>query len=282
MTKKEAPLVSVIVATKNEEKALPRLLRSVKSQTYPRLELIVVDNYSKDATREIAVGFGAQVFLHGPERSAQRNFGATVSKGEFLLFLDADMSLSPRVVEEGVAVASRVGDLSGIIIPEKSRGEKYWERVKAFEKSFYAEGAAEVEAARFFSRDAFRALGGFDPKLVAFEDWDLTMRVEERGFRLERTRSVVYHHESIPTLWHLLAKKYYYASRSARYFMRKHQLTFLSSKVNYFLRPIFCRYWRKLLAHPLLAAGMFTLFFLELGAGGLGLLKSIFSKPPAD
>ncbi|MEM4655279.1 MAG: glycosyltransferase, partial [Thermosphaera sp.] len=85
------PLVSVIVTTKNESKNISSFCESIKKQTYNPIELIVVDNNSTDNTTELAKKFTDKVYTQGPERSAQRNFGAEKSSGDFLMVLDADM-----------------------------------------------------------------------------------------------------------------------------------------------------------------------------------------------
>ncbi|MBI3485898.1 glycosyltransferase [Candidatus Daviesbacteria bacterium] len=94
-------LVSVIIATKNEEKNIERCLKSIKKQNYiGNIEVIVVDNYSADQTIKIAKKYTRNVFLFGPERSAQRNLGAKKARGEWLLFLDADMEASANLISE--------------------------------------------------------------------------------------------------------------------------------------------------------------------------------------
>ena len=99
-----SPLVSVVITTKNEEKNIENCLKSILKQTYPRdkIEIIVVDNNSTDRTKEIARRYTDKVYNKGPERSAQRNFGAKQAKGEYYLYLDADMILSPNVISECV------------------------------------------------------------------------------------------------------------------------------------------------------------------------------------
>ena len=79
------PLVSVIITTKNSSRTLETCLKSIKDQTYKNIELIVIDNNSIDNTKEIAKKYTNKVFNYGPERSAQRNFGAKQAKGEYLL-----------------------------------------------------------------------------------------------------------------------------------------------------------------------------------------------------
>ena len=82
-------LVSVIITTKNEQAVIGRLLESIKMQSYPKIEVIVVDNKSADRTKQIAKKYTKLVYNAGPERSAQRNYGAKKAKGDFLFFLDA-------------------------------------------------------------------------------------------------------------------------------------------------------------------------------------------------
>ena len=90
------PIVSVIITTKNEEKVIKRLIQSVKSQTFKKMEIILIDNYSTDNTLEITKKQGIKSYLFGPERSAQRNFGVKMAKGNYLLVLDADMELDRK------------------------------------------------------------------------------------------------------------------------------------------------------------------------------------------
>ncbi|MHB1679015.1 MAG: glycosyltransferase family 2 protein [bacterium] len=79
------PLVSVIITTKNEEKNIGMCLKSIKSQSYQNIEIIVVDNQSSDKTKEIAAKFTNLIYDKGPERSAQRNYGVSVSRGEYIV-----------------------------------------------------------------------------------------------------------------------------------------------------------------------------------------------------
>src|SRR6266568_1486302 len=131
------PLVSVIVPTKNSAATLEACLESIKKQTYYPIELIVVDNHSTDATREIAKQFTDMVFVKGPERSAQRNYGSARASGRYLLMIDSDMELDRKVVK--ACSAEVVGDpaVKGIVIPEESFGLGFWSQCKRLERSFY-------------------------------------------------------------------------------------------------------------------------------------------------
>ena len=89
--------ISIIIATKNEENNISRLLRSLKEQTFRDFETIIVDNNSSDQTKKIASKFTSKIFIHGPERSTQRNYGLEKAIGKYILFLDADMELGIKL-----------------------------------------------------------------------------------------------------------------------------------------------------------------------------------------
>lgn len=99
--KKCKPSVSVIIPAYNEEKHLEECLVSLKSQTYPNLELLIIDDGSTDSSPKIAKKY-ADIFLtqrhQGP--GVARNKAANVAKGEILLFVDADMYLDKNYVKE--------------------------------------------------------------------------------------------------------------------------------------------------------------------------------------
>ena len=56
------PRVSIVITTKNEEKNIENCLLSIKEQTYSNIEIILVDNNSKDKTIEIALNFTRKIF----------------------------------------------------------------------------------------------------------------------------------------------------------------------------------------------------------------------------
>jgi len=269
------PLVSIIIPTKNEEKNIEVCLKSIKSQAYKKIETIVVDNNSKDKTREIARKYTKLVFNKGPERSAQRNYGAKKAKGNYLLFIDADMKLSKNVVKECVEMIKTEIN-GGIVIPEKSIGKSFWAKCKALERSFYI-GVDWIEAARFFSKEIFNEFKGYDEKQTGTEDFDLPQRIKDRfgGNSILRINSFIYHHEGNLSLFYTLKKKYYYAKTAktyaksnSKYF--KQQANPLNRYVLYFSDPI------KLFRNPLLGIGMLFMKTTEFIGGGLGYLISLF------
>lgn len=98
----KGPLVSVNVPTYNSERTLRTTLASVKNQTYPNIEIIVIDSNSKDKTCEIAREFGAKIYQYQGTLLGARGVGVEKSKGKFILLLDSDQVLEPTTVERGV------------------------------------------------------------------------------------------------------------------------------------------------------------------------------------
>ena len=176
--------VSVVVPTKNAERTLARCLASLQRQTAPPLEVIVVDNFSTDATVAIAERCGTRVYRHGSERSEQRNCGTRLARGDCVLFVDADMYLQPGAV---AASARALLDHDAVVLPEASFGAGFWARCRALERRCYL--GSSLEAARGFRREVLTRLGGYDENLFAFEDWDLHNRCAAAGYRVGRAGS---------------------------------------------------------------------------------------------
>lgn len=273
----KTPVISIIIPTYNEEKVIEKLILSIKKQTYKNLEYIIVDNKSLDRTVNIAREYTKNIYIRGPQRSAQRNFGAKMAKGEYLLFLDADMELTPSVLEECLEAVKKK-NIGAVAIPEKSVATNYWEEVKAFERSFYNEsGDQTTDAARFFPKKVFEQVGGYDELITGPEDWDLPESIKKQGYKIGRVKSKILHHERIPNLFSLVKKKYYYALKSHTY-LKKQKIAIFSSKTIYFLRPVFYKNWKKLISHPFLSVAMFVMFSFELMGGGFGFIIGKYSK----
>lgn len=98
-------MTSVIIFTKNEEKNIEECLKTLKWCD----EVIVIDDYSKDKTREIAKKLGAKVFKHhlNNDFAQQRNFGLSKAKGDWVFFVDADERISSELVDEIIQEVKR-------------------------------------------------------------------------------------------------------------------------------------------------------------------------------
>jgi glycosyltransferase involved in cell wall biosynthesis len=107
-----ANLVSIIIPCYNAQDFLAETLVSAFEQTYPRTEIIVIDDGSTDRTAELVLSYGSRVNVEfGPNRgaSAARNRGTALARGAFVQYLDADDLLTPDAIERRIAVLQETG-----------------------------------------------------------------------------------------------------------------------------------------------------------------------------
>lgn len=256
----EQPLVSVIITTKNSDRTLERCLKSLQSQTYPNLELMVVDNNSTDRTTDIVKSCGVALVTFGPERSAQRNHGAKLAQGEWILIHDSDIYFHPNSVQECVDLCV-ANQADAAILPEVSIGEGFWTKVKSFERSFYL-GNDCIEAVRFFKRNLFLEIGGYNEELTGAEDWDLTIRFRNHGSKIIRTKLFLEHDEGRLDFFGSSTKKKYYAQDVFTKYAKLHPEWF-QKQMSFFQRFPISKILTKGVRHPILFLCMILLKGME-------------------
>ena len=273
------PSVSIVITTKNSEKIIGDCLKSIKNQTYPqkKIETIVVDNNSSDKTKKIAFSYTQKVFNKGPERSAQRNFGAKKSRGYYYLYLDTDMTLDENVIQECVEKFENNKQLSGLYIPEIIIGKGLWSKVRRFERSFY--DSTVIDCVRFIKIKDFIKVKGFDESLTGPEDWDFDKKIRNRG-QVDIITSPLYHNEQDFKLKKYLEKKNYYTRSISKYIAKwgksdpdiKKQLGF---SYRYFWVFVENSKWKRLITNPL---ETFIMLFLKILVGLQYLRKTLWSN----
>jgi glycosyltransferase involved in cell wall biosynthesis len=191
------PLVSIILPVYNGEAHLDAALDAALGQTYRSLELIVVDDGSRDRTRAIVEARAARdsrVRLIGQANrgvAAARNRAIEAARGEFIAPLDADDIWSPSKVERQVGRMLEVGDETALVY-----GWWVWidseGAVLGYSPQWRLEGQAADALLQvnfvgcgsmpLFRRRDLEQLGGYDEALSeGCEDWDLSLRIAERA-----------------------------------------------------------------------------------------------------
>jgi glycosyltransferase involved in cell wall biosynthesis len=181
--------ISVVIPAYNEEKLLGRTLESVMSAIgeIGGAEVIVVDNRSTDATREIAAGFGLKV-MSEPERNIGqvRNTGGIAAQGEVIVFLDADTVVRPGLFKEIAAAMSDERCSGGSVaveyeVPERRGWVWYFLQLTVFIGKLLK---MRQGATQFCRKDVFVELGGYDTSIYVAEDVEFHWRLD----RLARRR----------------------------------------------------------------------------------------------
>lgn len=269
-------LVSVIITTRNSSSTLKACLDSIIKQTYKNIEIIVVDNSSNDDTKNLAYNYTNKVYNMGPERSAQRNYGVSKSLGNFIIILDSDMVLSEKVIESCLIKIQKNENIKGIVIPEESYGGSFWARCKKLERSFYI-GIDWMEAARFFKKNIFDDLGGYDFENTGTEDYDLPQKLKLKfgDNSIARIDDYIFHNEQKLSLKKTLEKKYFYAQNMSNYKRKSYNYNYYKKQSSLLGRyKIFFSKPKKLLNYPFLSLGMIFMKTCEFVFGGLGYLNN--------
>lgn len=205
----EAPLISAIIPVYNARKHLPKHVASVKraAAMHGDVEIIYVDNGSTDGSKDY-LGDHANnriKMFELPEGhvGAVRNLGAEEARGDYFAFIDADCTIPPNYFSVALqalrdAGADAVG--SPYALPANPcLWERTWHRLHFAESSGWTR---YLNAGNFFcTREAFEAVGGFDPQLESGEDSELGYRLNEGSFRIFRDPAVrAVHHGNPSTL----------------------------------------------------------------------------------
>lgn len=175
------PLVSVVIPTRDRADLLRGAVESALAQDYPEIEVIVVDDGSRDETASVVADLrhsGSVRALRNETSvgaAAARNRGAEAAEGDLLLFEDDDCRSEPGRVEKLVAALESDPDAGYAY----GRGRYLDVEGRAVLKGTEGPWAIGTPAALIRST-AFDAVGGFDPELPRLQDFDLWARILAR------------------------------------------------------------------------------------------------------
>jgi glycosyltransferase involved in cell wall biosynthesis len=192
------PLVSAIIPAFNRELTIARSVRSVLSQTYRNLELIVVDDGSSDGTVEALAQFEGRIVILRQENggpSLARNLGASHARGAILAFLDSDDEWLPDKIEKQVRLMQAYGPSMPCCVCNASYTDGTART--SFELAGLStqlevailENPVAVLTSTFLlfnqvaaiRREAFERIGGYNEELRLLEDYELSLRLATLG-----------------------------------------------------------------------------------------------------
>lgn len=183
----DAPLVSVIIPTYNYARFISQAIESVLAQTCQNFEIIVVDDGSTDDTRERVARFPQVRYLYQANKgiAPARNAGLHASRGDFLVFLDADDRLLPEALATGVDCLDDNPDCVFV--------SGHWEVVSNFFHALPSPPIVCVTSDHYrafldfnyigtvgqvmFRRSILESVGGFDSSVPGCDDIELYLRI---------------------------------------------------------------------------------------------------------
>lgn len=194
-------LVSVVIPLFNRRRYIVGTIESVLAQRHRDVEVLVVDDGSTDGSADlVASTFGERVRLvrlpQNVGRSAARNLGWEMARGELVAFLDSDDLWLPDKLSRQVdhfrdpsvvLVHCWVGKIDAEGKPLERDAELLaQEFARALERGYDYGGITETWSRLYTSaavvrREALQVSGGFDPRLSNFEDWDVLWRIAKGG-----------------------------------------------------------------------------------------------------
>jgi glycosyltransferase involved in cell wall biosynthesis len=181
------PLVSVVLPTWNRGDIIETAVASVRRQTYPHWQLIIVDDGSTDDTAERMTPLLADSrILYFPREhkgvGAARNFGLAEAQGDIVAYLDSDNVWFPKYLEMVVAAYMRDQELQSVYtaqIIDNERDNIAMLRGREFDYEQLRDGNYIDLNAYSHRYGVYGRLGGFDEQLDRLVDWDLITRYTE-------------------------------------------------------------------------------------------------------
>lgn len=188
-------LVTAVITThKRKPELVERALKSILAQTYPNMEVIVVDDSPRDyeyrnLVKETVGRYGVQYIAHDTCQGAcvARNTGLEAARGTFVAFLDDDDEWMPEKIEKQIACFSSQ-DIALVycgsnVLDEKTGTQYNWplelNSGKIYDSLILGNyiGSTSFPLLR---TEALRSIGGFDPLMQSAQDYDVWLRLAQK------------------------------------------------------------------------------------------------------
>ncbi|MFQ6085406.1 MAG: glycosyltransferase family 2 protein [Candidatus Bathyarchaeia archaeon] len=266
--------VSVNIPTYNSEETIGECLQSVKEQTYPDIEIIVIDGFSHDGTLRIAREFGARTYF-AKVLSDARRVGVEKSRGKYVLLLDSDQVLERNVIQRCVEKCENEG-YDAVTLFEQSIMERddLLHRVVAYDKWLLSSTRDEhvmygSTIPRFFRKDVLKKIE-WPRDLLIFDHYFIYLRALEAGAKTCFLDTKIYHHEP-PTWASLIRKNYRYGRHYLKALGRDKRLVISHS----IPRKVYIT--GKAFRNPSLFIGLLFLYLVKATSTTVGALSSLLS-----
>jgi len=279
MTHRQVPSVVVAMSTFNDTERTVAAVRSVfTSNTRAKVYAVVVDDGSEqdtvDALAALEPEYENLTFLPRPHRERGYARHEAIQESlkldpDYILFMDADMELDPEAIQHCMDAVQQSGAGAVLIreIPHSSF-DNFATRVKVFERHIINNSQLMVtqdciEAARFWTVDAWKQSGGLNPTQIAFEEIQPTIRYIKSGGKVIRQRAAKLKHDEKEVYFsELFGKKGYYFGAMHKTGASEEQGFTEMLKRWYPFRKVYYERQnvKEYIKHPMLAGGMVGMY----------------------
>jgi glycosyltransferase involved in cell wall biosynthesis len=189
-------VVTIVTPSLDQARYLRAAIESVRAQTFPAIEHIVVDGGSRDDTPKILRDYPGLEWTSEPDRGQSHALikGFERARGDIFGWLNADDAYEPYAVAAGVAALQETG--AGLVYADVTRVDddgvnprRIWSRPEFDLWTELNLGCGIFSPAVFFTREAYETVGGLDETLHMTMDYDLWLRMGKR-FRVRHVDDV--------------------------------------------------------------------------------------------
>ncbi|WXR60781.1 glycosyltransferase family 2 protein [Peptostreptococcaceae bacterium AGR-M142] len=266
----------------NNSKSILNILNSIEKQDYENLSVVMADDGSSDDTADVIEEFiktakKEYVLLREPhlERGITRK--KSIDKAlelncDYILIIDSDMILEDNLISECISYFKKNEKVGALVIPEIPFSDftNFYSKVKVFERKIINNlgedlGKNSIEAARFWKVEEYKKSGGINPKQIAFEETQPTIRyLNLNGIIKRACFTGLYHDEKKVTLKNILEKKAYYFRKMKTTLKTEESGSSKAFSRWYFFRPVLYRgsNLKEYIKHPLLTLGVINMYIL--------------------
>lgn len=224
INEKNLPKVSFVIPTYNSARTISSCLKSIKTQRYPALEIIVIDGYSNDGTAQMAEKLGAMVYMCNGLLGEARQMGIKKSSGEIVALFDSDIIMPHNEWLVNAVKKFYVSENISTVWPFSIRPPDS-PLISKFSSAYswlILLNLAKNDKAilggghSLFRKKCIDKVGGIDIRIHEFEDFYLAKKLKGKGYKVIFHEDPLYHDSRI-SFKEIIWKEFSRAKSSKKY-----------------------------------------------------------------
>lgn len=231
----KSPIVSVVIPCYNDKNYIQETIKCVLSQSYQNFEIIIVDDGSDDATKQVLhtlTNNRIKVITQtnsGP--SAARNRGFNTASGSYILTIDADDTVEETFLEKAVAILNKnsvlgaVSSHCNVFVKNHEVISKHKPKGGTLNDFLFENNSASFALIR---KETWQDAGGYDEAMITgFEDWEFWISATKKGWKVEMIPELLFNYRIKDKNSVDQNAKLNYRESNLNYIYKKHQDIYL-------------------------------------------------------